>query len=103
MSDINVIAEFLSRFIYDYFSKRTTSEEQLGDAKDYVESANLSVWCKDNEVISMSNIAYCPKRYARINQVYTKPNMRRKGFGEMIVSKLSKIILSENKVLKAQY
>lgn len=48
--------------------------------------------------INMANIAHCSKRQARINQVYTKPNMRRKGFGAMIVSKLSKIILNGNKV-----
>lgn len=98
MNDISVISEFLSGFIYGCFGKKATSEEQLEVAKAYIKSANLYVWCKDNEVISMANIAHCSKRQARINQVYTKPNMRGKGFGAMIVSELSKIILSGNKV-----
>lgn len=98
MNDINAISEFLSGFIYDCFGKKTMPEEQLEAAGEYIESENLYVWCKDNEVISMANIAHCSKRQTRINQVYTKPTMRRKGFGAMIVSKLSKIILSENKV-----
>lgn len=98
MNDISVISEFLSGFIYDCFGKKTSSEEQRETAKAYIESGNLYVWSNNDEVISMANIAHCARRHARLNAVYTKPYMRGKGFGAMIVSGISKIILNENKI-----
>jgi len=98
INDINVISEFFSGFIYDCFGKVTTPEQQLETAKMYIESENLHIWCNNNEIISMANIAHRSKRHARINEVYTKPDMRCKGFGGMIVADLSQIIFSENRV-----
>ena len=54
-NNINVIPEFLSGFIYDCFGKKTTSEEQLEDAKDYFVFSNhpkatitlLTNWLED--------------------------------------------------------
>ena len=98
INDINVISEFFSGFIYDCFGKMTTPEQQLETAKMYIESENLYIWCNNNEIISMANIAHRSKRHARINEVYTKPDMRGKGFGGMIVAELCQIICSENRV-----
>lgn len=98
INDINVISEFLSGFIYDCFGKMTTPEQQLQTAKMYIESENLYILCNNNEIISMSNIAHRSKRHVRINEVYTKPDMRGKGFGAKIVSELCEIILSEHRV-----
>lgn len=98
INDINVISEFLSGFIYDCFGTMTTPEQQLQTAKLYIESQNLYIWFNNNEIISMANIAHRSKRHARINEVYTKSNMRGKGFGGMIVSELCRIIISEHRV-----
>src|SRR5471030_523297 len=98
INDASVISEFLSRFIYDCFGKITTAEEQLENAKMYIESENLYVWRNNNEIISIANISHRSRRHARINAVYTKPNMRGKGFGGIIVAKLCQIIHSENRV-----
>jgi hypothetical protein len=65
----------------------------------YIESENLYVWCNNNEIVSMANIAHRSNRHGRINEVYTKPDMRGKGFGAMIVAKLSQIICSEHRYL----
>lgn len=98
INDINIIAEFFSGFIYDCFGKETTVEEQLEIAKAYIESENIYVLCNNNEVISMANIAHRSNRHARINEVYTKSDMRGKGFGAKIVYELCKIIFEENRV-----
>jgi len=98
ISDTDIISEFFSGFIYDCFSTKTTPQQQLQTAKMYIESENLYVWCKGNEIISMANIAHCTNRHGRINEVYTKPDMRGQGFGAMIVAKLSQIISSEDRI-----
>lgn len=98
INDIAVISEFLSGFIYDCFGKMTTPEQQLQTAQMYIESGNLYTWCNDNEIISMANIAHRSKRHARINEVYTRPGMRGKGFAAMIVSELCKLIFNEHRV-----
>ena len=98
INDINVISEFLSGFVYDCFGAITTPEQQLQTAKMYIESENLYIWFNNNEIISMANIAHRSNRHARINEVYTKPDMRGKGFGGMIVSELCHIIFSEHRV-----
>lgn len=98
INDINVISEFLSGFIYDCFTQMTTPEQQSQTAKMYIESENLYIWCIGNKIISMAHIAHRSKRNARINEVYTRPDMRGQGFGAVIVSKLCRIILSEHRV-----
>lgn len=70
------------------FWKKTIIEEQVETAKMYIESGNFYVWRNDNEIISMANIAQRSQRHARINEVYTKPEIRGKGFRAMIVSEL---------------
>lgn len=97
IKDSIIISEFLSGFVYDCFGKETTSEEQLETAKMYIASKNLYIWECDSKIISMANIAHNSKRNVRINEVYTIPDMRGKGFGAKIVSELCKIILSEHK------
>lgn len=98
INDVKVISEFLSGFIYDCFGKKTIAEEQLENAKLYIESGSFYIWRNNDEIVSMANIAHRSKRHARINEVYTKPDMRGKGFGEMIVARLCQIINNEHRV-----
>lgn len=98
VEDVKIISQFLSGFIYDCFGKTTTPDEQIQNAKSYIESGNLYIWCNDDGIISMANIAHRSKRNARINEVYTRPDMRGKGFGAVIVAELCRIILGENRV-----
>lgn len=98
MDDISTISEFLSGFIYDCFGKTTEPEQQLQNAKIYIESKNLYVWCNDNEIISMANIAHRSERNVRINEVYTRKDLRGKGFGARIVYELCNVIIDEKKV-----
>ena len=98
INDIDIISQFFSGFIYDCFSTKTTPQQQLQAAKMYIESKNLYIWCKNNEIISMANIAHRTNRHGRISQVFTKPDMRGKGFGAIIVAKLSQIICSEDRI-----
>jgi predicted GNAT family acetyltransferase len=98
IDDINTISEFLSGFIYDCFGKITTPKQQVQNAMIYIENKNLYVWCNDNEIISMANIAHRSERNVRINEVYTRKDMRGKGFGARIVYELCKVIINEQKV-----
>lgn len=98
MNDIVIISEFFSGFIYDCFGEMTTPEQQLQTAKMYIESGNLYTWCNDNIIISMANIAHRSKRHARVNEVYTRSDMRGKGFAAIIVSELCKLIFNQQRV-----
>lgn len=98
INDIDVISEFYSGFIFDCFGKKTIAEKLLGTAKMYIESDNFYIWRNKDEIIAMANIAHRSDRHARINEVYTKPEMRGKGFGGMIVAELCRIIHSEHRV-----
>ncbi|WP_234118961.1 GNAT family N-acetyltransferase [Clostridium hydrogenum] len=98
LEDVKIISQFLSGFIYDCFGKTTTPDEQIQNAKCYIENGNLYVWCNDDGIISMANIAHRSKRNARINAVYTRPDMRGKGFGAVIVAEICRIILDENRL-----
>jgi len=78
--------------------EKIVAEEHLQNAKGDIESKKLYIWRNNNEIISMANIAHHSKRHARINEVYTKPDIRGKGFGGMIISELCKIIRNEHGV-----
>lgn len=97
IDDISTIASFLVGFVQDCFSIETTLDEHLETAKAYIESDNFYVWKKGNEIVSMANIAHRSSRHARINEVYTSPNYRGKGYAGALVSTLCKMIQSENK------
>lgn len=98
IDDANVISEFLSSFVYDCFGTVTAPVELLDAAKRYCNSGNLYVWCNVNQVISIANLAHRSSGYVRINEVYTRPNMRGKGFAAMLISKICKMIHAENRV-----
>lgn len=68
------------------------------DGKDNILDSEPFIWGNGNKIISMANISHRSKRHARINEVYTRPDMRGKGFASMIIAELSKIIFSEGMV-----
>lgn len=96
LDDAEVIAQFFCGFIKDGFGVDTTVEKQMENAKKYITSSNFYVWRDEAEIVSMAYIPHRSKRHGRINQVYTKPEMRGKGYAAMIVSELSKIIDNES-------
>ncbi|SHE98104.1 hypothetical protein SAMN02745784_02419 [Tissierella praeacuta DSM 18095] len=98
LDDVNIISEFFVGFIRDCFGISTTVDKQFKAASSYILSDNFYVWRNGNEIVSMANIAHRSSRHGRINEVYTSPSHRRKGYAGALVSELSKIIYKENKI-----
>lgn len=95
LSDISIIADFLAGFRFDALGVDTTRESQLENAKTSIRSGNLFVLRSAGEIVAMSSIAHRTARHARINNVYTPPAHRKKGYASMLVADLSQRILSE--------
>lgn len=96
--DKEVIGEFISGFVYDCFGRKTDREWRINAAESCIKQEDFYVWRKDNEIIAMANIAHKSQHHARIDEVYTRPDMRRKGFAAMLVAEICKIIHKENRV-----
>lgn len=90
-----IIAEFCVGFILDGYGKEVTVESQIPTAQRLVESGNLYLWVKDDEVVTMANIAHRSTRQARINNVYTPPGQRKKGYASALVAEMSSMLLKE--------
>lgn len=98
LEDVEIISEFFGGFIQDCFGISTTADKQFKAARSYILSDNFYVWKNGNEIVSMANIAHRSPRHGRINEVYTPPSHRKKGYAGALVSELSKIIYNENKI-----
>ena len=95
MENLETIAEFCVGFIYDGFAKNVSKESQMESAKRLIESGNLYTLKVDDEIVSMANIPHRAPRHGRINNVYTPPAHRKKGYASKLVADLSKMILKE--------
>ena len=98
LADIDIITEFFVGFMQDCFGNATTIEKQVDTAKTYILSDNLYVWKIDDEIVSMANIAHRSSRYGRINEVYTPPLKRNKGYAGALVSELCNILYKEKRM-----
>lgn len=96
--DTVIISEFFAGFIWDCFGKSTTANEQIETAEKFIQSNDFYIWKVNGEIVSMANIAHRSPRHARINEVYTLPSKRMKGYAGALVAELCKIILNENRV-----
>lgn len=97
LEDVNIISEFFVGFIKDCFGISTSIDKQIENAKSYILSGNFYIWKNGDEIVSMANIAHRSSRHGRINEVYTPPSQRKRGYAGALVSELSKIIQSENR------
>ncbi|QNO15776.1 GNAT family N-acetyltransferase [Alkalicella caledoniensis] len=95
MDNLETIAEFCVGFIYDGFGKNVSKESQMESGKRLIQSGNLYTLKVDDEIVSMANIAHRSPRHGRINNVYTPPTHRKKGYASKLVADLSKLILEE--------
>lgn len=84
----DVVADFCVGFVYWCFGVTVTKESQIPAAREMIESGNLFLWEVNGEICSMANIAHRSKRHARLNNVYTPPEQRKKGYASAIVAEL---------------
>ena len=91
----DVVADFCAGFGYWCFGVTVTKESQIPAAKEMIESGNLFLWEVNGEICSMANIAHRSKRHARLNNVYTPPEQRKKGYASAIVAELCSKVKDE--------
>lgn len=96
LEDTDLIAEFCAGFLFDALGVASSRESQREGAQALIRSGNLYVLKIADEIVAMSNIAHRSARHARINNVYTPPSHRKKGYASLLVADLSRRILSES-------
>lgn len=92
--DLETIVDFCVGFVLDGFGKTVTRDSQLNSATRLIESKKLYVWQCNERVVSMANLAHQSPRHCRINNVYTPPMQRSKGFATALTAELSQKILN---------
>jgi hypothetical protein len=95
LDDCDTIADFCAGFLSDALGMDSSRESQLDGARTLILSGNLYVLKEGDEIVAMANIAHRSARHARINNVYTPPSHRRKGYASLLVADLSRRILTE--------
>ncbi|HSP47740.1 MAG TPA: GNAT family N-acetyltransferase [Clostridiaceae bacterium] len=95
LADTDLIADFCAGFLADALGVASSRESQQEGAQALIRSGNLYVLKVADEIVAMSNIAHRSARHARINNVYTPPSHRKKGYASLLVADLSRRILSE--------
>lgn len=91
----DLVAEFWAGFGFWCFGVKVTKESQIKSAEEMIKSGNLFLWEDHKKICSMVNIAHRSKRYARINNVYTPPDERKKGYASASVAELSTELFHE--------
>lgn len=97
MRHLDTIAEFYAGFIYWGFGKTVTAESQLGTAERLIKSGDLFLWETDDKVVCMTFISDRAARHARINSVYTPPELRGNGYASALVAAVSQKVLDEGR------
>lgn len=85
----------LKGFAKDSFDVEVTAESQREAATKLVESGDLYLLLKDDEIVSTTYISHRSPIHGRINTVYTPDENRKNGYASFLVAKVSQIILDE--------
>ncbi|MHB0860410.1 GNAT family N-acetyltransferase [Paenibacillus sp. SEL3] len=96
--DVQLVAQFLAGFSEEALGSFIDPVSQISVAEKTIGTGNLYLWIVNNMPVSMANIAHRSPRHARINAVYTPPNLRKKGFASGMVSELCSILENEHLV-----
>jgi len=90
-----VIPEFMAGFMEDAFNLPTTPDSCLMRAEEAARSGCLYLWMADDFPAAIANIAHRSARHGRINDVYTPPASRKRGYASALVSALCHNLLQE--------
>lgn len=83
------IAAYMAAFSQEAFGRRPDSREVYKAATSAVSSGGMYLWKDGDQIVSMARIAHRSPRHARINDVYTPPAHRKKGYASALVASLS--------------
>lgn len=95
LKHIDIIAEFWVGFAFDCFGISIVREKQIPGVKSMIESGNLYLWEVQDEICGMVNIAHRSKKYARINNVYTPLEKRKRGYASAMVARVCSLLIKE--------
>jgi GNAT superfamily N-acetyltransferase len=93
-SYVETAAEFLSGFDLDCFGKVESAESQLLFVQSLIDKGLLYFWMKDGRPVSMAGTTIHAPGLARISRVYTPPELRGKGYARMLMTELSRKVIS---------
>ncbi|MDO3410027.1 GNAT family N-acetyltransferase [Saccharibacillus sp. CPCC 101409] len=93
--DAETVAEFLAGFVRDAFGMERTADSFADDAAGMAASGNLFFWEVGGQPAAMANLAHASRRHRRMNEVYTPPACRKRGYAGALVSALCLRMLEE--------
>ncbi|WP_459476881.1 GNAT family N-acetyltransferase [Clostridium saccharoperbutylacetonicum] len=93
LSNSDIIIEFWIGFVFDCYGIKLMEEKQIGVVESMIKSGGLYLWKVEAEIVGMVNIAHKTERHARINNVYTPQEQRKKGYASAMVAELCSSIL----------
>jgi hypothetical protein len=73
-------------FVFDCFGTNVVEDKQIPVVKSMIKFGNLYLWEVDSNVCGMVNIVHKSERHARINNVYTPPEQRKRGYASAMVA-----------------
>jgi len=94
-SDKDIVMKFWVGFVFDCFGINVIEEKQIPVVDSLIKCEKLYLWEVDNEICGMVNIIHQSERYARINNVYTPSEERKKGYASAMVSELCSKLINE--------
>lgn len=97
-NDVETVAGFRAGFIEDIYHVRQSGEELRGSAAALIDAGGLFLWVAEGKTVGMASIAHRSPRHARVNNVYTAPAERGKGYASALVAAVSLVVLGEGRV-----
>jgi predicted GNAT family acetyltransferase len=95
LSNIDIVAKFWVGFVFDCFGTNVVEEKQIPVVESMIKSGKLYLWEVDKKICGMVNIVHISERHARINNVYTPPEQRKRGYASAMVAELSSRLIEE--------
>lgn len=94
---IDVIAQYMCGFAAEEFGVEIAMGDYLRAAIRAVGNGNTYLWIVDGQPVATANIAHRSPRYARINGVYTLPEMRHQGYSGAIIAAICGVLHEEGR------
>ncbi len=83
-------------------TEKMTHDQAVKKADSLIEAKNIAVWRVDNKPVAQAAFAGTPD-VARVNLVYTPPELRGKGYASAIVANLTQQLLNQGKKMCCLY
>jgi predicted GNAT family acetyltransferase len=98
--DTEAIADMVRNFEAECFRTEPMSEEKARSAAEKIIDNKMSfVVCRDGMPVAyaISRTAMCVAGYASVNNVYTQPEFRGRGYAAALAAHISRLILEDGK------